>query len=110
MKANEYINKYGVDCAKEILKHNQDLMNIGFFTDIKRLVESHELTEKFGGLDVCKKIMFQKRLRQPKATHVLQHHENKKLIQFFSTNQSKPNGSVKLDAIEQAIADVESCQ
>ena len=54
MKANEYINKYGVDCAKEILKHNQDLMNIGFFTDIKRLVESHELVENWGGLDDAK--------------------------------------------------------
>lgn len=47
MKANEYIKKYGVDCAKEILFHNQDLMNIGFFIDLKRLVESHELIEKY---------------------------------------------------------------
>ena len=46
MKANEYIKKYSVDCAKEILAHNQDLMNIGFFIDLKRLVESHELIEK----------------------------------------------------------------
>lgn len=54
MKANEYIKKYGVDCAKEILKHNQDLMNIGFFIDLKRLVESHELMEEYGGLDKAK--------------------------------------------------------
>ena len=46
MKANEYVKKYGVDCAKEILTHNQDLMNIGFFIDLKRLVESHELIRK----------------------------------------------------------------
>lgn len=128
MKANEFVKKYGIEAAKDLWCGAFDLYNNNLqilngmvcsisgnqflfeLIDIKRLVESHELIEKLGGLDVCKKIMFQKRLRQPKATHVLQHHENKKLIQFFSTNQSKPNGSVMLDAIEQAIADVESCQ
>ena len=114
MKANEFVKKFGWDRAKrEVALIGTIAMMCGdndFNNDLKRLVESHELVEKVGGLDVCKKIMFQKRLRQPKATHVLQHHENKKLIQFFSTNQSKPNGSVMLDAIEQAIADVESCQ
>lgn len=57
MEANEYIKKYGVDCAKEILKHNQDLMNISFFIDLKRLVESLEsleLVEEYGGLDRAK--------------------------------------------------------
>ena len=54
MKANEYIKKYSVDCAKEILKHNQDLMNIGFFIDLKHLVESHELVESYGGLESSK--------------------------------------------------------
>lgn len=51
MKANEYVKKYGVDCAKEILTHNQDLMNIGFFIDLKRLVESHEWVGLCGGLE-----------------------------------------------------------
>ena len=55
MKANEYIKKYGVDCAKEILAHNQDLMNIGFFIDLKRLVESHELVESCGGINGARK-------------------------------------------------------
>ena len=54
MKANEYIKKYGTDCAKEILKHNQDLMNVSFFIDLKRLVESYELVENWGGLDDAK--------------------------------------------------------
>ena len=76
MKANEYINKYGTDCAKEILKHNQDLMNIGFFIDLKRLVESHELVESCGGWN--------------NATGLRDEYINKDL--------------------QQAIADVESCQ
>ena len=123
MKANNFkdidaivfFKKHGFIKSKSIVEMSSNaLVDCGdgsciHVNRVKRLVESHELIEKVGGLDVCKKIMFQKRLRQPKATHVLQHHENKKLIQFFSTNQSKPNGSVKLDAIEQAIADVESC-
>lgn len=54
MKANEYIKKYGVDCAKEILFHNQDLMNIGFFIDLKRLVESHKLLKSYGGAYIVK--------------------------------------------------------
>lgn len=54
MKANEYIKKYGTDCAKEILKHNQDLVNVGFFINLKRLVESYELVENWGGLDDAK--------------------------------------------------------
>ena len=57
MKANEFVKKYGVDCAKETLKHNQDLMNIGFFIDLKRLVESHELVEEYNGLFEAKELI-----------------------------------------------------
>ena len=110
MKANEFVKKFGWGYSKHILNEDSVILVDLDYANLKRLVESHELVEKIGGLVVCKKIMFQKRLRQPKATHVLQHPENKKLIQFFSINQSKPNGSIVLDAIEQAIADVESCQ
>ena len=81
MKANEYINKYGVDYAKEILKHSQDLMNFSFYIDLKRLVESHELVEFYGGLDKAK-------TRCYPAKHV--------------TMESYHN-------LKQAIADVESC-
>ena len=82
MKANEYIKKYGVDCAKEILKHNQDLMNIGFFIGLKRLVESHELIESCGGLQSVGE----------KLTHGM--YESRAVI----------------ERLEQAILDVESCQ
>ena len=85
MKANEYVKKYGVDCAKEILTHNQDLMNIGFFIDLKRLVESHELVEKYknrhGG------IRFRIRWGQ---------------FRYGDTKEYN-------DRLKQAIADVESC-
>ena len=82
MKANEYINKYGVDCAKEILKHNQELMNIGFFTDLKHLVESHELVEKLGGVEMAE------------------------YEYMVSDSYSDPYWI----RVKQAIADIESCQ
>ena len=80
MKANEYINKYGVDCANEILKHNQDLMNIGFFMNLKRLVESHELVKEHGSLGGAK--------------------------EYADSAYTAPEVAVRLHA---AIADVESC-
>lgn len=93
MKANEYINKYGVDCANEILKHNQDLMNIGFFINLKRLVESHELVESRGGLDAAKHELV-----------LLQKHLNN-TFGYVTIITSE-----KIENLEQAIADVESCQ
>ena len=86
MKANEYVKKYGVDCAKEILTHNQDLMNIGFFIDLKRLVESHEWVESYGGIDAANKTICDA---------------------FHGSNYPIPEGHEKLSL---AIQDVESCQ
>ena len=81
MKANEYIKKYDVDCAKEILKHNQDLMNTGFFIDLKRLVESHELIKEHGSIDRAK--------------------------MYAESIYTAPE---VVERLEQAILDVESCQ
>ena len=84
MKANEYIKKYGVDCAKEILFHNQDLMNIGFFIDLKRLVESHELVEKY------------------KRGRGIRFRVRWGMYRYGDTQEFN-------DRLKQAIADVESC-
>ncbi|WP_335951735.1 hypothetical protein [Acinetobacter beijerinckii] len=77
-------------------------------SDLKRLVESWELVESVGGLEIAKKITFQKRLRNEKATHFIQHTENQKLIQLISRNQKKPESSIEFERFEQAIADYES--
>ena len=92
MKANEYVKKYGVDCAKEILTHNQDLMNIGFFIDLKRLVESYELVKSRGGLDAAKHELI-----------LLQKHLNN-TFGYVTIITSE-----KIENLKQAIADVESC-
>ena len=81
MKANEYINKYGVDCAKEILKHDQYLMNFSFYIDLKRLIESHELVESYVGLEDATKVC----------------------IQLYCKGED-------ISRLKRAIADVESCQ
>ena len=84
MKANEYIKKYGTDCAKEILKHNQDLVNVGFFIDLKRLVESHELVEKY------------------KRGRGIRFRVRWGMYRYGDTQEFN-------DRLKQAIADVESC-
>lgn len=85
MKANEYMKKYSVDCAKEILKHNPDLMGVEFFKTLKRLVESHELVESKGGLAKAKEIL-----------------ADNPVWCFGSKRYSSQ--------LEKAILDVESCQ
>ncbi|WP_236762526.1 hypothetical protein [Acinetobacter junii] len=77
-------------------------------SDIKRLVKGVDLINSVGGLTIAKKITFQKRLRNEKATHFIQHPENQKLIQLFVRNQSKPEAAIKFDLLEQAIADYEA--
>lgn len=77
-------------------------------SDLKRLVKSVDLINSVGGLTIANKITFQKRLRNEKATHFIQHPENQKLIQLFGRNQRKPEAAIKFDLFEQAIADYEA--
>ena len=77
-------------------------------SDLKRLVESLDLVNNCGGLAIANKITFQKRLRNEKATHFIQHPENQKLIQLLGRNQRKPKEAIKFDLFEQAIRDHES--
>ena len=76
--------------------------------DLKRLVESVDLVNNCGGLAIANKITFQKRLRNEKATHFIQHPENQKLIQLLGRNQRKPKEAIKFDLFEQAITDYEA--
>jgi len=74
MKANEFVKKFGWEEAKIICN--------GVFTgvvcykwvelnidDLKRLVESHELVESYGGLESAKKFVGSeyRKLSQPKT-------------------------------------------
>lgn len=54
MKANEFVKKHGwVDAIKYVKNCHREDKN-SFYDDLKRLVESHELIEKLGGLKFAK--------------------------------------------------------
>ncbi|WP_267990274.1 hypothetical protein [Acinetobacter pittii] len=107
MKATKLIRDKGLQYAKEIVDSapsNATEWNEGFefqcgqsveiskadrekyfvdLSELKRLVDSVELVNNCGGLAIANKITFQKRLRNEKATHFIQHPENQKLIQLL---------------------------
>lgn len=119
MKANEFVKKYGwsslkiavtlptfyrykyvifysdeIDFKNEFIeKHKEYMFEI---REVKRLVESHNLVERIGGLCEAKK-----RLEQADKEFSL-------LISF--RNKYNELCSVYDHVLKQAIADVESCQ
>lgn len=132
MKPEQFIREFGVEKAREVVEgapdwathfdlthkdHYQvedgeeccleDLDTVDL-SDLKRLVDSVDLVNNCGGLAIANKITFQKRLRNEKATHFIQHPENQKLIQLLGRNQRKPKEAIKFDLFEQAIRDHES--
>ena len=101
MKANEFVKKFGVERAKQMVNADDSVPALVFATtkvsilDLKRLAESHELVSNFGGLKRAKRIL-------------------KKAYTSFNTMISvvwndKPF-QCNIQKLENAIADVESCQ
>lgn len=82
MKANEFFKAMGLKAVKQFLE-NDNIRTKEMHDELKRLVESHELVESYMGLDMAKHTLSQK--------HYLD------------------NDSI-WRKLEQAIADVESCQ
>ena len=96
MKANEFVKENGIEKCKRILDDLTDQGHNGdFYKELKRLAESHELVSNFGGLKRAKRIL-------------------KKAYTSFNTMISvvwndKPF-QCNIQKLENAIADVESCQ
>ena len=94
MKANEFVEKFGWDKAKEVVSftsnvcedpthfdsdldiyvHSDDFKGVMDESDVcigdlKRLIESHELVESYGGLESAKKFVGSeyRKLSQPKT-------------------------------------------
>ena len=80
MKANEFARVFGLDIAKIAINECPPEYGLDII-ELKRLVESHELVEKLGGIDAA----------YDEAGS-------------YYTNESR------MIEISQAIADVESCQ
>ena len=87
MKANEFVKKFGWDNAVSMIdflenrSRNKSQDKIDMLNDLKRLVESHELVEKHGGLENAK--------------------DDEDMANGFGLGHK---------GLKQAIADVESCQ
>lgn len=95
MKANEFIKKHGLDYAKERLDYCKNARLVGMEIDLKRLVESHDLVEKHGGLISARKYM---KFLQSSVDIGLYH------------GLDDVDYKTEIPLIEQAISDVESCQ
>lgn len=86
MKANEFVLEHGWDAAKKMVENNKHTGRTlsPSELELKRLVESHELVQCYGGYDLAKNVMQITPLR--KSSYDL------------------------IEKLKQAIADVESCQ
>ena len=85
MKANEFVKKHGLEYAKHIAYEDSVILVDLDYSDLKRLVESHELVESKGGLIKAKEIL--------------------------ADNPVWCSGSKRYSSpLERAIADVESCK
>lgn len=84
MKANEFVKKFGWDAAKKMVENNKHTGRTlsPSELELKRMVESHELIEKAGGLNVA----------------------------YYLASRTYFPLSDFMVRFEQAIADVESCQ
>ena len=81
MKANEFFKAMGIKSVRQFIE-NDNIRTKEMHDDLKRLIESHELIESCGGLESVGE----------KLTHGM--YESRAVI----------------GRLEQAIADVESCQ
>ena len=63
MKANEFVKKFGVERAKQMVNADDSVHSLVFattkvsFLDLKRLVESHEFINERGGLEHVKNLI-----------------------------------------------------
>ena len=115
MNANEFVKKFGWDRAKEIINgagdHHRyfiaDSISVTYskYSDcfdsidaLKRLVESHEMVERFGGLDKAKK-----------SLETAYKRFTTKISYSVETDDKTYLTGVFIEDLEQAITDVESC-
>ena len=88
MKANEFLRDNGiVKCSRIVEDLSEQGVDSDFTKDLKRLVESHELVELTGGLEMAKS--------------VLDIEINAKHYEYDAS---------KVTQLSKAIAGVESCQ
>jgi hypothetical protein len=101
MKANEFVKKFGVERAKQIVNADDSVHALVFattkvsFLDLKRLVESHELVESYKGLHCAKNTLG---LLQSSMEIGLYH------------GMDGVDAATEIPRLKQAIADIEACK
>ena len=83
MKANEFFKAMGINAVRQFLE-NDNIRTKEMHDDLKRLVESHELVESKGGIELSKKEVRQR-----------------SIVRWVNP---------EVERLREAIADVESCQ
>ena len=102
MKANEFVKKFGVSITRywikeftEINKLPDEMLNIEYINDLKRIVNSHELVEPYKGLHCAKNTLG---LLQSSMEIGLYH------------GMDGVDAATEIPRLKQAIADVEACE
>ena len=94
MKANEFFKSMGIDGVRKFVKHN-NIRSGDMLNELKRLIESHDFVENYGGLHCAK-------------------HSLKLFISSIAMGLyhgvDGANAEMEIPKLKQAIADVESCQ
>ena len=80
MKANEFFRRVGIDAVKSYINAYEDHLTC----ELKRLIKSHDLVESKGGLELSKKEVRQR-----------------SIVRWVDP---------EVEALRQAVQDVESCQ
>ena len=131
MKANEFVKKFGWDKAKEVASftsnvcadpthfdsdldiyvHFDDFKGVMdesdvCIADLKRLVESHELVERVGGLDRVKKALDGKHIGY---THFYLH-SNDRYVFLDHYVDFIPDHAQHIGMFNKAIKDAEACK
>ncbi|TCB62225.1 hypothetical protein [Acinetobacter terrae] len=106
MKANEFVLKYGWDAAKRLVENNKHTGRTlsPSELELKRLVESHELVEKLGGLERVKKAIDGKHIGY---THFYLH-SNGRYVFLDHYVDFIPDHAQHIGMFNKVIADVES--
>ena len=95
MKANKFLKDNGLTkCSRIVDDLTEQEVDSDFVKDLKRLVESHELVESFGGLEMAKESL--KNLPSEYQSYTMTRDDTGATTQSFK--------------LKQAIFDVESCQ
>ena len=96
MNANEFVKKFGLEYAKHILLEESVILVDLDYENLKRLVESHELVERVGGLLSAKANIIEMVVDSGSG--------------YVSDDAKLYDYDFSFGSLRKAIADVESCQ